>query len=641
LTLEKGRIAKILFAYALILSCLLGLFATEVTASGTEEITHFHSSIQIQPSGAVVVTETITANCLGKRIRHGIYRDLPIKYKKGGFLSFKPHFKIIGVYIDGNRAPYHTKDLGSHVRIYMGSKNRFISKGPHTFQLIYEMGRMVSYFDEFDELYWNVTGDQWAFPILKATVTVMLPEPSRFLRYASYTGPRGAKETMAKVTEVTGRHITFETTMPIYPREGFTIAVAWPKGVVEEPDNFQKFLLLLKDNFSLISSIFLLVCIFFYYLYAWNQVGKDPELGPIVPRFDPPQGIGPAAARFVRQMGFDDKVFATALVDLGVQGAVIIKKDSNGYTVERADGGVKKDLPDGEDKLLLALFRSRPVVRLSQQDRKSIVAARDQLKEALKRRYEKLYFLTNRHYLIPGLALSALAMILLALGGREIIPSLFITVWLTVWAFFSTFLVITGAKGLKGLFRIPWKQKAAVVGHFVFSLFFLIGLVGGGSFYYAMIGPVSLVILVCIVTLNIVFYHLMKAPTMQGTKLLSHLEGFRMFLKTAEAPRLQALTPPDKAPELFERYLPWAMALDVENDWAERFQEYLKQIGKSETSYTPVWYHGSYNSLTSLSSDIGTGLNSVISSASVSTSSGSGRGGFSGGGGGGGGGGGW
>jgi len=644
MTLKKDLLLYPILLFAILLTLpFIHPFDTKAAAynQNREVINHFHSTVHIQPSGAIVVTEAITANCLGEHIRHGIYRDLPVKYQKGLLLSFNPSFKLLDVQIDGNKAPYHTKDLGSYIRIYIGSKDHFISKGLHTFQLTYEMSRMVNYFDNFDELYWNVTGDQWDFPILKAVATVILPKPSKFLRYASYTGPRGAKDTMAKATEVTDKHITFETSMPIYPKEGFTIAVAWPKGIVYEPSVLLKFFFLLKDNFSLISTILLLICIFLYYLYAWKQVGKDPELGPIVPKFDPPKGTGPAGARFIRQMGFDDKVFATALVDLGVKGAVVIKKDSDGYSVELASRKANRELPDGEDKMLWSLFSSGPIVRLNQSHRKNIVSAKDRLKEALKRRYEKIYFLTNRNYLIPGLVMSVLAMILLALSGKEAIPSLFITAWLSAWSFFSIFLVLTGAKGLKGLFQVPWKQKATVIGNFIFSLFFLIGLGVGGSFYYMMIGPVQLFILACIIVINIVFYHLMKAPTMKGAQLLSDLEGFRMFLKTAEAPRLEALTPPDKAPELFERYLPWAMALDVENEWAERFQQYLRQIDKPESYYVPTWYHGSFHSLSSLSSDMGTGLNSMISAASISTSSGSGGGGSSGGGGGGGGGGGW
>ncbi len=184
------------------------------------------------------------------------------------------------------------------------------------------------------------------------------------------------------------------------------------------------------------------------------------------------------------------------------------------------------------------------------------------------------------------------------------------------------------------------RQKAAAIRNLIVSLFFSVGLGVGGTFYAMMIGPVSLALFFAIIILNIVFYQLMKAPTMKGASILSELEGFKMFLKTAEAPRLEALIPPGKAPELFEKYLPWAMALDVENQWAENFQRYLEKIGQAST-YRPAWYHGSYYNLSSISSDVGTGLGSAISMASFSSSSGSGGGGFSGGGGGGGGGGGW
>jgi len=625
---------------ALFLFVTFPIFPHKASALNGEEITNFESRIWIQPSGEIVVTETITANCLGNRIKHGIYRDIPIVYRKGLLMRMRPMFHVLSVEIDGSRAPYHTNRRGGSIRIYMGSKGSYVSKGLHTFKLTYEMGRMVRFFSDFDELYWNVTGDEWAFPIQKATCTIILPEPSRFIRFATYTGRRGSQGTMARVGDQTGKSITFETTRPLAPGQGFTVAVAWPKGIVIEPSSFEKFLYLLKDNFSILSGVILLLCTILYYAFAWLQVGKDPEIGPVVPRFDPPRNIGPGAARFIRQMGFDDKIFATTLVSLATKGLVELKKDKKGFTAIRKGDEAKAPLSAGEEELLTSLFYPSSTVSLDNSNYKKISSAKKKLKNSLKRNYEKVYFLTNQKYLIPGLVLSVLAIVALALGGQEIVPGIFISVWLSVWTFFSLFLLWNGIKGLKGFFAVSLRQKASAIRNLIVSLFFSVGLWVGGTFYAMMIGPIGLALFFAIILLNIIFYQLMKAPTMKGASILSELEGFKMFLKTAEAPRLEALIPPGKAPELFEKYLPWAMALDVENQWAENFQRYLEKIGQAST-YRPAWYHGSYYNLSSISSDVGTGLGSAISMASFSNSSGSGGGGFSGGGGGGGGGGGW
>ncbi|NPA94843.1 MAG: DUF2207 domain-containing protein, partial [Thermodesulfobacteria bacterium] len=566
----------------------------------------------------------------------------PLEYSLEGwaFVKFRPKLTILDVEIDGQGAPFHTKKKSGLLRIYIGSSNKFLPPGLHTFLLTYQVERIIRYFKDFDELYWNVTGSGWAFPILKAEATVSLPEPAGFVRYATYTGRPGSSHTTARVVDVTGRQIKFETTSPLYPGEDFTIAVAWPKGVVAEPSTLAKIGYFIRDNFWQFGAILLLFVVTAYYIYTWKQVGKDPDLGPIVPRFNPPKNIGPSAARFIRKMGFDNKTFAVCLVNLAVKGAVRIKKTNGDYQLEKTDLAPKEKLTEGEDKVLKVLFGTSPVVTLSQAYRSKINSAMQILKESLRRRYEMVYFLTNRRYLVPGLVMSGLALLMLAAGAREFVPAIFITAWLTGWAGFSLILIGNALMGLRGLGSMPWRQRIATFRDVVFSLMFLLGIAVGGSFYYMLLGATSLVIYVLLALVNFTFYHLMKAPTMKGAKILAELEGFRMFLKTAEAPRLEALTPPDKAPELFEKYLPWAMALDVENQWAQRFQEYLEAAGLPPVQ--PAWFYGPhFYDMSSVSSSLGEGLNSAISTATISRTSASGGGGFSGGGGGGGGGGGW
>jgi uncharacterized membrane protein len=149
-----------------------------------------------------------------------------------------------------------------------------------------------------------------------------------------------------------------------------------------------------------------------------------------------------------------------------------------------------------------------------------------------------------------------------------------------------------------------------------------------------------------LVALNAVFIKLLKAPTAEGRKVMDAVEGFKMYLSAAEAPRIKVLHPPDRTPKLFEAYLPYALALDVESQWAEQFSDVLARAGESQSGYSPSWYHASnwtgFNA-NSFTSSIGSSLSSAISSASTppGSSSGSGGGGSSGGGGGGGGGGGW
>jgi uncharacterized membrane protein len=181
------------------------------------------------------------------------------------------------------------------------------------------------------------------------------------------------------------------------------------------------------------------------------------------------------------------------------------------------------------------------------------------------------------------------------------------------------------------------------------SLFTLAFLAGEGLGIYFLTISLSLgvaLILVVLIFINCLFVHLLKALTLKGRRVMDQIEGFKIYLSVAEKERLEMLHPPAKTPELFEKYLPYALALDVENEWSEQFAEVLARAQEEGRPYTPVWYHGrSWDSFSPsrFSNSLGSSFAGAIASAATppGSSSGSGGGGFSGGGGGGGGGSGW
>jgi uncharacterized membrane protein len=158
--------------------------------------------------------------------------------------------------------------------------------------------------------------------------------------------------------------------------------------------------------------------------------------------------------------------------------------------------------------------------------------------------------------------------------------------------------------------------------------------------------PYADAFLLALLVLYVLYIILIRGPTALGAQAASELEGFKMYLKTAEEHRLNLLTPPERTPELFEKLLPYAIALGVENKWGEKFTDVLKRA-----NYNPEWYNNNNKpfSAAHFPSTISRSFNSSIRSAKInpsggspssgsrSWSSGSGGGGRSGGGGGGGG----
>ena len=146
------------------LIALLGL-CLSFASQADERILSFHSNVHVMPDGMIEVTETITVRAEGKQIRRGIYRDFPVEYQDRLGNTYNITLEPLAVLRDGNREAFHTVRSGRDVRTYFGRSNYFIEPGEHTYVFRYRANRMLGYFEQHDELYWNVTGNNWAFPM--------------------------------------------------------------------------------------------------------------------------------------------------------------------------------------------------------------------------------------------------------------------------------------------------------------------------------------------------------------------------------------------------------------------------------------------------------------------------------------------
>jgi len=636
---------------ALVALVLLGfcVAASPVSASVKERILDFDSRIQVHPNGDLTVIESIQVQSAGRKIRHGIYRDFPTRYTDRRGVSHRTDFKILSVMRDGRPEPFHTKKLSNGIRIYIGSKNRTLRPGVYTYQLTYRTRRQIGFFPDFDELYWNVTGNDWDFVIDRARAVVELPAGADILRHAAYTGRSGTRGQKCIFDTDEEGHPVFVTTGPLRPREGLTIAVAWPKGLVAEPTDIQKLGFVVKDNLATTLALAGLLLLLGYYLPAWAKVGRDPARGTIIPLFAPPEGFSPAATRFVRRMGFDHKAFAAAIVDLAVKGAIRIEEDEKGdFTLEKITSAAPSDLSRGERRVLAKLFDAYNRVQLKNKNHQKIQRSIKALKQWLNVEFVRVYFNYNLRYLVPGVIITVATLGAVILTAADRALALFMGAWLSIWTMGCSMLTIrvvqtwrgTGGSGMQQV--LPRFGALAVL---LFALPFYAGeFFGIVQFTRAVSVPAGLVVLLLVVV-NVVFFHLIKAPTLKGRRIMDQIEGLRKYLAVAEKERLNVLNPPEKTAALFERYLPYAMALDVENQWGQQFTRELA-VRDRQTGYRPSWYSGnrfSSSGLTDFTAGLGGAFTGAVAAASTApgSSSGSGGGGSSGGGGGGGGGGGW
>ena len=145
-----------------------------LTGFADERILSFHSEVSVMSDGMIEVTETIKVRAEGNRIKRGIYRDFPTGYEDRLGNEYKVVFTPLAVLRNEQPEAYHSQSIRRGVRTYFGSADRFIDHGVHTYTFRYRASRMLGFFDDHDELYWNVTGNDWAFPIDKASANILL-----------------------------------------------------------------------------------------------------------------------------------------------------------------------------------------------------------------------------------------------------------------------------------------------------------------------------------------------------------------------------------------------------------------------------------------------------------------------------------
>jgi uncharacterized membrane protein YgcG len=635
----------------------LALLLAAPAAAQTERITSFDSHITVNTDGSMQVVETIVVESAGVDIVHGIYRDFPTRYQDHTGHSYSVPFDIVRLRRDGNSEPYRTENLSNGIRIYFGSSSYDLPPGTHSYQFTYRVNRELGFFRDHDELYWSVTGNGWKFPIDVATATVLLPPNVRNLvtDLSGYTGYAGEKGQAFTARRDEDSNPTFRAEN-LAPQQGLTIVVTWPKGLIAEPTAEQKRAWFIADHKPIIFGVAGWIVVLLYYVMIWGMVGRDPAHGTIVPLYEPPDNMSPAAIRFLERMGFDEKAFTSAIMGLAAKGYLTIEQDeSKTYKLVRRKNATDKERSLSGDEMGLArtLFEDGSPLVLKNKNHELLSRARKALENNLHATLETTSFRTNTRYLWPGIIMSLLTIVavILMTGGPALPIALFMSVWLTGWSFGVYALLSSVIRAWKSA-RTEGVLGVGQAGFLtLFSIPFVIGeCLGLGMLIWASGFAATGLIAACI-AINVLFHHLLKAPTLAGRALMDRVEGFKMFLTAVDADRLQTIARPDKTPQLFERFLPYAFALGVEHAWAEQFSQVLASaatVGAAggNASYSPSWYSGAAFgsfSASAFTSSFSSSFSSAISSSSTApgSSSGSGGGGSSGGGGGGGGGGGW
>lgn len=566
----------------LLLAFVLGVLPTY---GQHEKLNSFHTDLTVAPDGLLTVTEDINAHVEGIEFKRGIVRKLPLAFADHTGRTVHVRYDVADVRMDGANSPFHTTHEGDRFVIYVGDKNTLLRPGDYQYRITYTTKGQVGFFPGYDEIYWNVNGNGWNFQVDSISASIHLPAAAQVMQTACYTGSYGSTASDCTASVADGPTVNFQG-RGLYPYEGMTVAVGFQKGVVAPPPPptfFEQYAVPLVAG-----AITLLLLL--YYFITWFRFGKDPDMPTVIPLFEPPGNMSPASVGMVIDGGFQNSLITPAMINLAVKGLVRIDEH--------------------KEKQLLGLFSKQTY---------SIVKLNDAV--GLPKEEQDIY---DRMY-----------------GGGQ-----------KSFDFDGTYdvQVKNMATSFKKALTSQWNAllnkgnnvKFWLIPILTVILCAVILLLMHNAFW----GDNDVIYLIAFVVVNILLFllytYLIKRPSGEKQALRAQLLGFKMYLSAAEEKQLQHFNPPQITPEIFEKYLPYAIAFKVEKIWGDRFQD---MIGKAlvDQSYHPTWYSGSVMNYGVFSQHMNSSLSNSFRSSSTppSSSGGSGGGGFSGGGGGGGGGGGW
>ncbi|MBN8577146.1 MAG: DUF2207 domain-containing protein [Cytophagales bacterium] len=592
-------------------------FTNLVAFDYSDRILSFISNVQVQRDGWISVTEYITiyngngrqgfrylekypgSGSVNNDIKRGLERTFPTIYTDEHGLQTTVPFEVTGVTKNGQAENYKVVKYGNGYLVRIGSSDVFLKDGIYEYQISYLTKYQLKFHSTKTELYWNVNGNGWIFTADSVGSTIVFPAGAKIFEHACYTGLEGSTARNCSGQLINDSTIRFATQQRLNSYEGLTVAAAIQPEVIAKPVATERLFNLFVSNWQLSVVTFIVLVVFGINLRNWIKFGRDPRQGTIYPQFEPPASLSPADAGFIYNQKYKPEQFSAALVDLAVKEAIRIDVQKKGsvfkktnYTFHKSKNkdAVKdfaKSMYDWELGLLVGLTANGTY-------NPTLESLSDSLRAKLKSNLQ-----ADSH------------------GNKKRIGFFSLNEGAGSWGFGAWFIAM-----IFGVFAIAGASNLIPV--FITGGLLLVGLVS-----------------------QIVFRRIMPAYTVQGRKLLDELIGFRMYLATAEEKRFNSLNPPEKSLQLFERFLPYAIALNCQQEWTAKFESILK-AAIANKSYHPAYYSGDMSdnlSFSSLSEGFSSNLSSTIASSSTapsdSSSSGSDGGGSSGGGGGGGGGGGW
>lgn len=638
-----------------------------------EHILSFDTHARMEPDGSMDVRENIKVLSLGREIRRGIFRTLPLTWYRQDGKIFSVDYQVSTVLRDGVPERFSLDKESKTLTVRIGSPESVLQPGVYNYEIHYQVSNHFSRFPDWDELYWNVTGNGWNYPISHASFQLELPGASNYLDSEGkdsrlrtidlYTGAPGKKEQNARILP----NGEVQTTQALGRGEGLTVVYTWPRDILANAADPKAASPLSHMFLPTLTTLVLWIPVLLLVVYCWrwwrqNVTAVGLKMPPVIPLYAMPDNMSPGYLRFISLRKYDDVAFTSDLLALVAKHCVAItykdkkpKKDPSAAKMFSTEQQwltyqpEKKNQPlTADDKHLLGLLftGNRKNIDLSVAHQKPMQNARNWLESRHNKQRNSLFRKLGQ----PIFRAACIVWLIPLLCGVFFSPTIaLLTIPGLIFLSFGIAMLL-----LLLMFLLSPKKMWMSWGCLPLILAPIFGplcVFGGGVFLLTAaplsqhpagyMGALLVSILVCVC-----FAWKLPRYTKKGMNDLATAQGLKLYLGTAERHRYQTLYPPEQRVAHFESLLPAALALGVGQTWANTFAEYLSQSGAISEAFS----HADWDSVNRFSYSCSSSSRDTPSASSGSGSSGSGSssrgsgssgGGSSGGGSGGGGGGGW
>jgi predicted membrane protein DUF2207 len=550
-------------------------------------ITLFRTDVTVLENGTLEVIEEIAVNDAASFYKYGFRRVLPISSEDRWDVRYAGEYKqdngirvqILEVTEDRKPVKYEQGSGYGYPQLSIGEQNAPFDSGKHHFIIHYMVESAMNLSGARDTLYWNADGHGHEAPIEYAILSVRLPKgvPSDSVTVEPRVAGRGVSNPRRPETSLDridhGNGPVVYRALNVGPRQSLSLVISWPSGYIRTP----KLQSLRRDAWVFAPPGLL----FLYYLIAWIWIGREPKPGAIVARYEPPEGLSPAAARFIASGTTDGRSFAAVIAQLAVRGCLRVEFTNGKYNLSRlmSDRATESALAPEENRILGLLFEDGPTIELS--------GAMDQRNTAQNGRYvfhihEELtkdlggkYFTRHAGFIVLGVLTtfaSALVMAIMA-RGRDASAAVFFTIWVLFCGLIVGMMIeLSLASAWKAAVKtgmgwtklLPATAAVAVFGGAIALL--LKNLASGVSLSYSLM-------LLAFLLINLGWGPRLKRKSQLGRQASDQIAGFRQFLEKVEQDQLNRVSPAGNAPQDMDRFIPYAIALDVKEEWGDRLSQ--------------------------------------------------------------------